>query len=157
MLKCLGCAWLYFVLSGAGVSKPPARRVAGHGLPWAYETRPLCYLHVYPPLFCFRVVLLRVQSNIVLSGGSTLLAGLPDRIEADVRSHAPADVEINVMAAQERALFVFIGGSILASLPTFESQWISSEVGACVGWQFVVLICLLLSLINVRCCRRGCF
>ena len=110
-----------------------------------------------PPLFCFRVVLLRVQSNIVLSGGSTLLAGLPDRIEADVRSHAPADVEINVMAAQERALFVFIGGSILASLPTFESQWISSEVGACVGWQFVVLICLLLSLINVRCCRRGCF
>jgi actin-related protein len=63
--------------------------------------------------------------NVVLSGGTTLLPGLPARIERELTALAPSGVHVNVEAPPERKFSVWIGGSILASLSTFQKMWIS--------------------------------
>eukprot|EP00796_Vickermania_ingenoplastis_P001289 gene1289-742_t len=66
--------------------------------------------------------------NILLSGGSSLFAGLPDRLEAEVQSLLPASADrVRVVAEVERRGAAFIGGSILASLPSFQSLWVTRK------------------------------
>ena len=66
-------------------------------------------------------------SSIVLSGGSTLFGGFGDRLLSEVRKHvlAPKDTKIRIAAPPERLYSTWIGGSILASLSTFRSMWVS--------------------------------
>ncbi|KAI2659565.1 Beta-centractin [Labeo rohita] len=66
-------------------------------------------------------------SNIVLSGGSTLLKGFGDRLLSEVKKLAPKDVKIKISAPQERLYSTWIGGSILASLDTFKKMWVSKK------------------------------
>jgi centractin len=66
-------------------------------------------------------------SNIVLSGGSTLLPGFGDRLLYEVRSRAPERTRIRISAPPERGNSAWVGGSILASLATFKNMWISRE------------------------------
>merc|ERR1712224_82478 len=68
-----------------------------------------------------------LYSNIVLSGGTTMYEGLPDRITKEVQALAPQAMHIRVIAPPERKYSVWIGGSILASLSTFQSMWIKKE------------------------------
>ncbi|KAL7529216.1 hypothetical protein ACHAXR_002854 [Thalassiosira sp. AJA248-18] len=63
-------------------------------------------------------------SNIVLSGGTTLLPGLGDRLLYDVRSRAPERTRIRISAPPERKESAWVGGSILASLATFKNMWV---------------------------------
>ena len=63
--------------------------------------------------------------NIVLSGGTTLLPGIQERLEKDVSALAPANTKIKVDAPAERRFAVWIGGSVLSSLSTFGSMWIT--------------------------------
>jgi centractin len=67
----------------------------------------------------------KLFSQIVLAGGSTLTPGFGDRLLYDVRSHSPAHCRIRISAPPERLYSAYVGGSILASLPTFKSMWIS--------------------------------
>lgn len=60
-----------------------------------------------------------LYSNIVLSGGSTLLKGFGDRLLSEVKKNAMRDVKIRIYAPPERKYSTWIGGSILASLSTF--------------------------------------
>ena len=64
-----------------------------------------------------------LYSNIVLSGGTTMFKGLPERLEGDVKKLAP-NVDVKVVAPPERKYSVWIGGSILSSLTTFQNQWV---------------------------------
>lgn len=67
-------------------------------------------------------------SNIHLAGGTTLLPGLGDRLLSELRSLAPAnDVLVRIFAPKERRFTTWIGGSILAHLPTFKRMWVSAE------------------------------
>jgi actin-related protein len=66
-----------------------------------------------------------LYSNIVLSGGTTMYPGIAERLTKEVTSLAPAAVKIKVVAPPERKYSVWIGGSILASLSTFQQMWIS--------------------------------
>lgn len=68
-------------------------------------------------------------SQIVLSGGSTLFRGFGDRILNEVRKHplSPKDTKIRIAAPPERLYSTWIGGSILASLSTFRSMWVSKS------------------------------
>jgi actin-related protein len=66
-------------------------------------------------------------SNIVLSGGSTMYKGIETRMTKELTALAPAAMKIKVVAPSERKYSVWIGGSILASLHTFESMWITKE------------------------------
>ena len=63
--------------------------------------------------------------NVVLSGGTTMYRGLPERLAAELARLCPATVTPKVVAPAERKYSVWIGGSILASLATFQNQWIT--------------------------------
>lgn len=63
--------------------------------------------------------------NIVLSGGTTMLPGIDTRLQSDLKSMVPELIVPNVSAPPERKYSVWIGGSILSSLPSFEDMWIT--------------------------------
>ena len=68
-----------------------------------------------------------LYANIVLSGGSTIFHGLADRMEKEISALAPPTMKIKVIAPPERKYSSWIGGSILASLSTFQQMWISKQ------------------------------
>jgi actin, other eukaryote len=68
-----------------------------------------------------------LYGNIVLSGGTTMFAGIADRMSKEVSSLAPSSMKIKVVAPPERKFSVWIGGSILASLSTFQQMWIAKS------------------------------
>ena len=68
-----------------------------------------------------------LYGNIVLSGGTTMYPGLPERMQKELSSLAPSTVKVKVVAPPERKYSVWIGGSILASLSTFQQMWISKQ------------------------------
>eukprot|EP01018_Ginkgo_biloba_P011902 Gb_08812 [translate_table: standard] len=66
-----------------------------------------------------------LYGNIVLSGGSTMFPGIADRMSKEITALAPSSMKIKVVAPPERKYSVWIGGSILASLSTFQQMWIA--------------------------------
>jgi len=65
--------------------------------------------------------------NILLCGGTSMFPGFADRLQKEVTALAPASARIKIIAPPERKYSTWIGGSILASLSTFQGQWISKE------------------------------
>merc|ERR1711990_1310646 len=65
--------------------------------------------------------------NIIMSGGSTMYEGIPDRLKKELVDKAPSGAEIRIVAAADRKYAVWRGGSTLASLSTFKSSWVSKE------------------------------
>ena len=63
--------------------------------------------------------------NIILSGGTTMYPGIADRMQKEITALAPSTIKIKIIAPPERKYSVWIGGSILASLSTFQSMWIT--------------------------------
>jgi actin len=68
-----------------------------------------------------------LYGSIVLSGGTTMYEGLPERMNKEITNLAPNAMKIKVVAPPERKYSVWIGGSILAALSTFQSMWIRKE------------------------------
>jgi len=68
-----------------------------------------------------------LYKNIVMSGGTTMFNGIPARLEKEMKALAPQGMDIKVIAPPERKYSVWIGGSILASLSTFEEMWVTKE------------------------------
>ncbi|KAF8652541.1 hypothetical protein AX16_004353 [Volvariella volvacea WC 439] len=68
-----------------------------------------------------------LYNNIVLSGGTTMFAGIRDRMHKELMALAPSSISVKVIAPPERKYSVWIGGSILASLTTFGSMWCSKQ------------------------------
>ena len=66
-----------------------------------------------------------LYANIVLSGGTTMFAGIGERMTKELSALAPSTMKIKVVAPLERKDSVWIGGSILSSLSTFQQMWIS--------------------------------
>jgi len=66
-----------------------------------------------------------LYANIVLSGGTTMFPGIAERMNKEVVALAPGTMKIKVVAPPERKYSVWIGGSILSSLSTFQQMWIS--------------------------------
>ncbi|MEQ2273833.1 hypothetical protein XENORESO_009651 [Xenotaenia resolanae] len=81
--------------------------------------------------------------NIVLSGGNTLLPGLPERLQAEIKNLVSADmgVTVCVTSPKDRDFLVWSGGSVLANLPTFSSAWISQGEYEEYGPQIVFRKC----------------
>lgn len=72
-------------------------------------------------------VIKNLYENIVLTGGTSLLKGIQERIEKEIKKLAQPTMKINVVAPTERNFAAWIGGSILASLPQFSQLAISSS------------------------------
>ena len=53
--------------------------------------------------------------------------GIADRMTKELTDLAPGGVKVRVVAPPERKYSVWIGGSILASLSTFQNMWISKQ------------------------------
>lgn len=68
-----------------------------------------------------------LYENIILTGGTTLMAGLPERLFSEVRLLAPNDTKVRMCASPDRMISAWIGGSVVASLPTFNSLLLSKE------------------------------
>ncbi|CAE7292880.1 unnamed protein product [Symbiodinium sp. CCMP2592] len=66
-----------------------------------------------------------LYSNVVLSGGTTMFQGIGERMTKELTALAPSTMKIKVVAPPERKYSVWIGGSILSSLSTFQQMWIS--------------------------------
>jgi actin beta/gamma 1 len=68
-----------------------------------------------------------LYNNIVLSGGTTMYPGIGERLTKELTALAPSTMKVKVIAPPERKYSVWIGGSILASLSTFQQMWISKS------------------------------
>jgi len=68
-----------------------------------------------------------LYGNTVLSGGTTMFEGIAERMQKEITALAPASMKIKIVAPPERKYSVWIGGSILSSLSTFQSMWISKQ------------------------------
>ena len=68
-----------------------------------------------------------LYANTVLSGGSTMFPGIADRMQKEITALAPPTMKIKIISPPERKHSAWIGGSILASLPTFSKMWISKQ------------------------------
>ena len=70
-----------------------------------------------------------LYANIVLSGGSTLYPGFNDRMHQEMMAlpGSRSGRRIKIVSPPERKFSVWIGGSILASLSTFQNMWISKQ------------------------------
>merc|ERR1719414_2803906 len=55
-----------------------------------------------------------------MSGGTTMYPGIADRMQKEITALAPSTIKIKIIAPPERKYSVWIGGSILASLSTFQ-------------------------------------
>ncbi len=88
----------------------------------AYESIMRCDADVRKDLF----------ANTILAGGTTLFNGLPKRMEKELIARAPANIRVKAPLAAsqlpvERKFSTWIGGSILASLGTFQPMFISKK------------------------------
>jgi len=68
-----------------------------------------------------------LYANTVLSGGTSMFPGIADRMQKEITHLAPSTMRIKIIAPPERKYSVWIGGSILASLSTFQQMWISKQ------------------------------
>ena len=68
-----------------------------------------------------------LYSNIVLSGGNTMFPGIANRLQKEMTAFAPPTMKIKIIAPPERKYSVWIGGSMLASLSTFQQMCISKQ------------------------------
>merc|ERR1712226_637861 len=68
-----------------------------------------------------------LYANTVMSGGTTMYPGIADRMQKEITALAPSTIKIKIIAPPERKYSVWIGGSILASLSTFQQMWITKQ------------------------------
>jgi len=68
-----------------------------------------------------------LYANTVMSGGTTMFPGISNRLQKEISNLAPSSMTIKIVAPPERKYSVWIGGSILASLSTFEEMWVTKE------------------------------
>ncbi|KAI8870639.1 Actin/actin-like protein, partial [Ramicandelaber brevisporus] len=68
-------------------------------------------------------------SNILLTGGSTLIPGFTERLQAEVTTALPG-LRVKVQASgntAERQFGSWIGASMVSSLGTFHQLWVSKQ------------------------------
>jgi len=71
-----------------------------------------------------------LYGNVVVTGGNTLAQGYNDRLNRDLSIKTPSTMRFKLTSAngpQERRYGSWIGGSILASLGSFQQMWISKQ------------------------------
>ena len=73
------------------------------------------------------IQLKNLYSSIVLSGGTTMYPGIADRMQKEISALAPSSEKVKIIAPPERKYAAWLGGSIMASLSTFQQMWISKK------------------------------
>jgi actin-related protein len=68
-----------------------------------------------------------MYENIVMSGGTTMYPGINERLTKELVGLAPNGIKVRIVTPPERKYSVWIGGSILSSLNTFQDIWVTRE------------------------------
>merc|ERR1712150_363927 len=70
-----------------------------------------------------------VLKNAILVGGGSLLTGLSDRLHAELNETLPSAFKVRFATSSqfEKAFSVWLGGSILSCLGSFQQLWISRK------------------------------
>ncbi|PNJ85074.1 POTEA isoform 1 [Pongo abelii] len=68
-----------------------------------------------------------LYTNTVLSGGTTMYPGITHRMQKEIAALATSTMKMKIVAPPKRKYSVWVGGSILASLSTFQQMWISKQ------------------------------
>ena len=69
-----------------------------------------------------------LYSSVVVTGGNTLFSGFVERLQKELNDKTPQMFRVRVTASHsssERKYSAWIGGSILASLGSFQQMWMS--------------------------------
>ena len=74
-----------------------------------------------------------LSRKIFLSGASSLIPGLQERLQREVSSLAPQGSNIEVHASETRHHAAFLGASVLASLGSFQSMLVTQEEWSALG------------------------
>ena len=81
----------------------------------------MCDIDIRPSLY----------SSVIVAGGNTLLQGFTDRLNKDLSTKTPPSMRLKIISgttgSAERRFSSWIGGSILASLGSFQQMWISKQ------------------------------
>ncbi|KAF1402097.1 Actin-like protein 6B, partial [Spheniscus magellanicus] len=80
----------------------------------------MCDIDIRPGLY----------GSVIVTGGNTLLQGFTDRLNRELSQKTPPSMRLKLIASNstmERRFSPWIGGSILASLGTFQQMWISKQ------------------------------
>lgn len=93
---------------------------------------------------CDADILKDLYANVVLSGGNTLFPGFDARVAKDLKERAPSSMEsvIKVVASAVGRYSAWAGGSLLASLPTFQQSWITRAAYVKEGPAVVHRMCM---------------
>ncbi|XP_059484515.1 actin-like protein 6B [Neocloeon triangulifer] len=80
----------------------------------------MCDVDVRPSLY----------GSVVVTGGNSFLQGFPERLNRDLSVKIPNSMRLKMISANgcaERRFGAWIGGSILASIGSFQQMWLSSQ------------------------------
>ncbi|EPY72357.1 actin, cytoplasmic 2 [Camelus ferus] len=72
-------------------------------------------------------ILKDLYANTVLSSGTTMYPAMNSRMQEELTAPAPSTVKVKIIAPPESKYSVWMGGSILASLPTSQQMRISKQ------------------------------
>ena len=76
---------------------------------------------------CEEAVRKKLYSNIVIAGGTSLLPGVADRLKKELEALVSPSFKVGFMETTSPKHSGFIGGSILTSLESFESIWLTKK------------------------------
>lgn len=82
-----------------------------------------------------------LYASIVLAGGSTMFPKIGDRVTKEITALAPSTMKIKVEAPPERKHSVWIGGSLLSALSSFQQMWVTKAEYEENGAQIVHIKC----------------
>ena len=85
-----------------------------------------------------RKLLLR---NIYLSGGTSLLPGLPERLKTELVTLAPTGSTVEVHASENRQHAAFLGAVVLAGLSSFPESVVTQEEWSTKGIDALKKLC----------------
>lgn len=67
-------------------------------------------------------------NNLVICGGSTMFPGMAARLNKEMMALGPRKGKIKIIdPGDAKSFLAWIGGSILSSLDTYSSMWITKE------------------------------
>jgi len=66
-------------------------------------------------------------ANIVLSSGNTMFPGFSERLKKELEILISKTADVHVIAPPDRKYSVWNGGSLMASMSSFQQMWISKQ------------------------------
>mmetsp|Transcript_10846 Transcript_10846/g.37795 ORF Transcript_10846/g.37795 Transcript_10846/m.37795 type:complete len:382 (-) Transcript_10846:57-1202(-) len=82
-----------------------------------------------------------LYANIVLAGGCSMFPRIGERVTKEITALAPSTMKIAVEAPPERKHSVWIGGSLLSALSSFQQMWVTKAEYEESGAQIVHIKC----------------